>query len=301
MYLPDLLNEYGFFLRVATLGEEQEYAELLPSLLSRATSSVLSINRIDQLQRQCLAEFDLFADQLENLDELVVFNSASMVALQNEISPLLSSLRIMQDLANDIIRKLSKIQVPRSISDTMKKIKNYGLPIEIVELCEEYWLQRGGKQLRDYRILDQHYSNIVDHVFLRLSPERNVLLVFPDNPEEQSRRKFKYDQKICGISILRVGFDEIQEFVDRVLMFYKIDPSPHSHSLYLSQWGDLRPYRKRTLGVLYQNKIVGNEDNKKEMNISALRFGQLADGRIEVQNLVLSEEKVSEINKKNNT
>ncbi|MGD2117108.1 MAG: hypothetical protein PVG66_02010 [Chromatiales bacterium] len=297
MYLADLLNSYGFFPRAATLWKDHNYAELLNDILSRATSSVVSINRIDELQRHCFREFELFEEQIDNKEDLIVFNSISMVSLQNEISPLLSSLRIMQDLTNDLVRKLSGTNIPRSISDTIKKMDRYDLPQELKDLYTKYWGEGGGSKLREYRIADQHYSNIVDHVFLQLSPIRNVLLMFPDNPGAKSKSKYTYNNKICGISVLRIGFDEIQEFIERILEYYEIQPSQHSESISLDQWGDLRPYRRRALGLMYQTKVTQTENNKRNLNISAICFSQLEDGGIESQNMLLSEEMLREINR----
>ncbi len=204
----------------------------------------------------------------------------------------------MQDLGNDLIRKLSGEQLPRSISNTIKKIDSYNLPPEIKRLYKKYWNERSGDQIRAYRILDQHYGNIVDHIFLRLSPERNVLVIFPDDPKVKSKKSYTHDKMICGISLLRIGFDEIHDFIEEALSHYKIEPSHHDDSIGLSQWGDLRPFRRRDLGLLFQSEIVVKQDKTMQQRINAIRFSHLEDGRAEVQKLILSQEKLDELNKR---
>jgi len=91
-------------------------------MLSRATSAVVSILRVDQAQVNCVREFELFDDQLEDVENRIVFNSRSMVEVQNEISPLLSTLRIMQDSLIKLISKSINASLPSSFNDTIKKI-----------------------------------------------------------------------------------------------------------------------------------------------------------------------------------
>lgn len=297
MYLPHLLNNNGLFPRAATLWKDPKYAQLVTDILSRATAAVVSIHRIDHLQRECFKEFELFEEQIENLEESIVFNSESMVALQNEIPPLLTSLRIMQDLGNDLVRRLSGIEIPRSISDTINKIEKYNLPQELKDLYLRYWNECGGGKLRDYRNSDQHYANIVDHVFLKLSPVRNVLIMFPDNPETKSKKKFTYNERICGISVLRIGFDEIHDFIEGVLAYYEIETSMHCDSIGMDQLGDLRPYRHRALSLHFQTKLT-QTGNEPTLYISAIRLSQLENGKLEIQTLSPSEEKIKELNER---
>lgn len=178
MYLPDLLNSYGLFQHTSNLNAKQEFADDLALLLSRATSAVVCINRMDFLQKQCFAEFDLFDDQITDFDDRIVYYSESLVELQNQISPLLSALRMMQDILNQLIRrKYPELNLPRSISDSIKGIDKYDLPIEIKDLLNNYW-KYYGKRIRDLRILDQHYSSIVDQIFLQTKPDRRIVLLF---------------------------------------------------------------------------------------------------------------------------
>lgn len=294
MYLPDLLNSRGFFSRCATLWEDPAYGDQVSELLARATSAVVGLLRIEELQRQCFWEFDLFAEQLPDIESRIVFNSSSVVALQNEISPILSALRMMQDHFNGIASRLFDAGLPRSINDTIKKLDARALPDPVKKLYRDYW-DGGGSRIRDYRVLDQHYGTVSDHVFLQATPTRQMLILFPDNPEEKSRKKQTFSQEVCGISVLRVGFDEIHEFIESILEFKGIAEGSLKESISLDQWGDLRPFRKRELGLLYQSRIQ-EIDGRRNLDVSALRFGQLPDGRVELQKLLVSPEKLEKIN-----
>jgi len=295
MYLPELLNSYGLFQRTSGLNSESEFADDLALLLSRATSAVVSINRIDFLQKQCFAELDSFDDQIMDFDDRIVYYSESLVELQNQISPLLSSLRMMQDILNQLMRrKFPKLNLPRSISDTIKGIDKYSLPDEIKRLLTNYWNNYGGR-LRDLRVLDQHYSSIVDNILLQTKPDRRIKLIFPDNPKVKSKEKWTYEKEIDGISEIRIGFDETHQLIEEIFGFLGYKPSKVTDSVKLSQLGDLTPFRKRTISFWFEKKISTKEN---KINIKGMRIGQKEDGRLEFQNMILSKKKIIEINER---
>ena len=203
-------------------------------------------------------------------------------------------LRIMQDLVNGVVRKKTKADLPRSISDTVKKLDSYGLPEPLRVLYRNYW-SNGGARIRDYRVLDQHYQNIAQCVFLQAAPSKKVLLLFPDNPEKHGRGDLSYDEQVCGISVLRIGFDDLHEFIEAVAEFFGYEPGQLNQTIGMSQLGDLRPFRKRTIAFLYEAPVVRGSEGKLQMNISGVRFGQLEDGRLEVQKMHLSEERLNQL------
>ena len=291
MYLPNILNSRGFFQRCATWIDDRDYSEDLTDLLSRATSAIISTHRIQELRARCVREFELFDDQIGDCRDQIVFNSSSLVELKNEISPLLSSLRIMQDLTNGLVRRKTKAGIPRSISDTCKKLNKYPLPEELKRIYASYW-SCGGSQIREYRVLDQHYIGITDHCFLQVSPSKKVVLLFPDDPSARAKRDLTYDKQICGISMLRVGFDALHEFIECIAEFFGYAPSTLHQVLSLQQLGDLRPFSKRTLALLYESPINRTPEGTLQMNISGLRIGQLPDGRLQFQNMNLTEAKL---------
>ena len=295
MYLADLLNSHGLFQRTSNWMKQNGMADDVSFMLSRATSAVVSILRVDQAQVNCVREFELFDDQLEDVENRIVFNSRSMVEVQNEISPLLSTLRIMQDSLIKLISKSINASLPSSFNDTIKKINKYKLPDELKKLLIDYW-SNDGATIRAYRVLDQHFSGISDYAFLQTSPGKKVIILFPDNPEVKSRNGFTYNKEICGISLLRIGFDNLHELIESIAEFLGHKPSRLQVSTKMDQLGDLTPYRKRLLSFLFESNLVTNKSGEKKLNISGLRISQKEDGRLEVQNMLASEEKFKKLN-----
>jgi len=262
MYLPNLLNSYGLFQHTSNLNAEPEFSDDLALLLSRATSAVVCINRMDFLQKQCFAEFELFNDQITDFDDRIVYYSESIVELQNQISPLLSALRMMQDILNQLIRrKYPKLNLPRSISETIKGIEKYDLPYEIKTLLTNYW-NNYGSRIRDLRILNQHYSSIVDNIFLQTKPDKRIVLLFPDNPQEKSNKKWTFKEEIDGIGELRIGFDETHQVIEDIFQFLGYTLTLVTDSVKLAQLGDLTPFRKRTLSLWVEKKVQVQGESK---------------------------------------
>ncbi|PKN95249.1 MAG: hypothetical protein CVU44_00795 [Chloroflexi bacterium HGW-Chloroflexi-6] len=294
MYLADLLNSRGLFQRTSTWMSTEGLSDDISFLLSRGTSAVVSILRIEQAQNNCIREFELFDDQLVDLESRIVFNSQSLVELQNEISPLLSCLRILQDSTISLIGKTLKTSLPSSIDDTIKKIDKFKLPNEIKNILLKYW-NSGGSKIRDYRILDQHYTSISDYVFLQLKPEKKILLLFPDNPYEKSKKNFRYEQEICGISALRIGFDDLHEMIESVAEYFGYEPSQIQTSVSMRQLGDLQPFRNRLLGFIFESPIIKQPDGTMKRNISSIRVSQKEDGRLSLQKMYLTENKLKDL------
>ena len=295
MYLADLLNSHGFFQRTSNWMNANEMADDISFMLSRATSAVVSILRIEQAQTNCVREFELFEDQVEGIEDRIVFNSRSMVEIQNEISPLLSTLRIMQDSLINLISKSLKISLPSSINDTVKKIDKYKLPEEIKELLRNYW-SNDGSAIREYRVIDQHFLGISDHTFLQITQVKKVLLLFPDTPKDKSINRFTYNNEICGISLLRIGFDNLHDLIESIAEFLGNKPASLQVSTKLEQLGDLMPFRKRLLSFLFESNVIANKEGKQQLYVSGLRISQKVDGKLELQKMLLSEEKLKTIN-----
>jgi len=265
-----------------------EMADDISFMLSRATSAVVSILRIEQAQTNCVREFEFFEDQLEGIEDWIVFNSRSMVEIQNEISPLLSTLRMMQDSLINLISKSLKISLPSSINDTVKKIDKYKLPEEIKELLRNYW-SNDGSAIREYRVIDQHFFVISDHTFLQITPVKKVLLLFPDTPKDKSLNRFTYNNEICGISLLRIGFDNLHYLIESIAEFLGNKPASLQVSTKLEELGDLMPFRKRLLSFLFESNVIANKEGKQQLYVSGLRISQKVDGKLELQKMLLSE------------
>lgn len=292
MYLPELLNPEGLFQRVYSWKKSSSCPEEFSALLYRASSCVIHINRLEELNHRCVMEFGLFEDQLTLGEDRIVYHSTSLLATLNEISPLLSSLRIMQDMLLPLLGRMKGRSMPSSINDGMKKLHTLGLSDEIKGILLLYW-QGGGSKLRDYRVLDQHHASLVAHTFLQIRPTKKVLVLFPDNPETKTPKKFVYEKSINGIEYLRSAFVKLHAVYEDIAGALGFKGCFIESEIGMAQLGDLLPARKRTLAFWYEANQSTNVTGV-QIIISGIEFRHKDDGRIELQRMLLSEEKLLE-------
>lgn len=186
MLLPEILNSEKLFLSFATLSkkEDQKFTNLKIEILERSTTALLHLIKIRQLNTECVNEFCLFEDQLNIKDSRIVYASISLGFLLNEISPLLSTLRMLQNLLLKIISSIEGESLPSSISDYFKKSYKYTISNKAKEILASYW-EITGKKLKLYRDIDQHFNSLTENYFMEILPHKQVLIQFPDNPEEK--------------------------------------------------------------------------------------------------------------------
>ncbi|MFA6015284.1 MAG: hypothetical protein WC742_09480 [Gallionellaceae bacterium] len=293
MYLPELLNSEGLFQKMYAW-KKISSSEEISALLYRASSCVIHMRQIAELDQRCVLEFGLFENQLELGDAKIVFHSTSLLALLNEISPLLSSLRIMQDMLLPLIGKKIGRSMPSSLNDGMNKIHSLKIPTEIEGILLRYW-QTGGSRLRDYRVIDQHHANLVNHTFLQISPQKKVLVLFPDNPQSKSPKLFVYKESINGIDLLRTGFEMLHAVYEDVANAFGFKSILIENEIGMAQHGDLLPARPRTLAFWYEaNQSVS--ENEVKIYISGLEIRQTDEGRIALQRMFLGEDKLLDAN-----
>jgi hypothetical protein len=291
MYLPELLNSNGLFQKVYAWKKGSSCPEEFSTLLYRASACVIHMRRLAELNHRCVMEFGLFEDQLALGDDRIVFHSTSLLALLNEISPLLSSLRIMQDMLLPLIGKTKGKSMPSSINDGIKRLHTLGLPDEIRRIILGYWPD--GNRLRDYRIIDQHHTNLVTHTFFQIRPVKKVLVLFPDNPGIKTSKKFTYEKSINGIEYLCSAFSMLHAVYEDIAEALGFEGSHIENEIGMAQHGVLLPARKRTLAFWYEaNQSIST--NGAQINISGLEIRQKDDGGIELQNILLSEAKLLE-------
>ncbi|MGR9107870.1 MAG: hypothetical protein ACU843_13155 [Gammaproteobacteria bacterium] len=296
MYLPDLLNENKLFRKTYELKKSGHAEKEISALLYRATSFVVLLNRINIQNNKCVKEFELFEDQTQVESEIkIVFNSRSLIELLNEISPALSTLRIMQDLLLPTLGKVYKTSVPSSIIDGVKKLNRLPFSEKIKNLIHLYWIN-GGSKLRNYRVVDQHHTTLVEHTFLQLTPPRRVLVIFPDNPEVKTHKKFTYEKYIEGIAYIGQMFMKTHELYERIAESLGCNGILVEKEIVMEQLGYLCPYRRRTLSLWYEEDIRKSENGKLQRNISAIKLNHTEKGNIEVQRLLLGDDKIKLLN-----
>ena len=289
MLLPGLLNSNKLFLHFANLNKEkdQKFESLKTEVLSRSTSALLHLMNINQFNAECVKEFGLFENQLNVKDDRIVFTSISLGFLLNEISPLLSTLRMLQNLILKVVSSIEKQSLPSSISDYFKKPNKYPISKDAKELIEKYW-KRTGENVKLYRDVDQHFNSLTENYFMAIFPNKHILILFPDNPEEKSMNKFRYEKNINGTIFLNEAFKELHTIFESLAVTYGAKPGSHQLSICMKQLGDLTPARDRALAFNFE-KNISQADGKTNLNISGWGIDQLPDLRLSIRQYFLDE------------
>lgn len=289
LYLPEMLNQHGLFLHVNGLKKgDQRLSDLKESIFNHGTDAILRMERIRSLRMRILREFDLFADQITDAEEVIVYASSSMGALLNEVAPLFSTLRVLQNRVLALVSLWEGVSVPSSINDYCKQPEKYKVSGSVKKLISDYW-ERSGKHVKFYRDLEQHEFSeaiLTARYFMRLKPDRNVLVEIPDYQDSIKRSELAYENGINALEFLDDACFELHRLLEEIAQHYGGLQTPHTESVRLSQLGELTPWRNRTLSLLYSEKITQNADGRK-LNLSAVRIGQNDEGKVVVQKMLL--------------
>ena len=300
LYLPDLLNQHRLFQHLNGLSKESaEFGDLKEAILNHGTDAILRMERIRSLNKNVLNEFGLFADQMNLQDDKVVFSSGSMGALLSEISPLLSTIRVLQNKTLALISIWESASLPQSMNDFMKKKERYGILADVKKLIEGYW-EKSGKFAKFYRDIDQHdfvTSEVTSRYFVMHKPEAITYVELPDFQEVTKRSELTYADGTNALEFLDDACFQVHELIEGISKNYGANPSPITPSTRLAQLGDLTPYRPRTLATMFEQKVK-KVDGKTTLNLGAIRIDQLEDGRLEIAKILLDEEKVASLNER---
>ncbi len=290
MLLPELLNSNNLLLSLSGLKKDKDHGfeELKSDILARSTSALLHVVHINQTSTECVNEFNLFESQLNIKDSRIVYSSITLGFLLNEISPLLSTLRMLQNHLLRLVSSIEGIVLPSSINDYIKKKKKYHVSDKASQIISAYW-GSAGSQLKLYRDVDQHFGALTQRYFMQTKPVKKVLLQFPDNPEVKSLKRFTYNKNIDGIEFLQNAFTDIAATYDKLAELYGAKNEPHDMSISLAQLGELTPATDRTLSFSYE-KSFSKVDGKIQMNIRGWGTDQLPDMRLSFRKYHLDEE-----------
>ncbi|MCW5212691.1 hypothetical protein VU04_07245 [Desulfobulbus sp. TB] len=288
MLLPELLNSNNLLLSLSGLKKDHAFEELKSDILARTTSALLHVIHINQTSRECTNEFNLFESQLNIKDSKIVYSSMTLGFLLNEISPLLSTLRMLQNILLKLISSIEGISLPSSINDYIKKRKKFRISDEAARILLEYW-ESTGLQLKLYRDIDQHFGALTQRYFMRTKPVSKILIQFPDNPEVKSLKRFSYKNNINGIEFLENAFTDLAATFDKLAELYGAKSEPHNMSISFAQLGELTPPTDRTLSFSYE-KSFSNVGGGVQMNISGWGADQLPDMRLSFRKYELDKE-----------
>jgi hypothetical protein len=294
IFLPEILNNHGLFQHFNGLKKEgQSFGDLKEAILNHGTDAILRMERIRSLNERVIGEFSLFANQMDLKDDKLVFSSTSMGALLSEVSPLLSTVRILQNKAIGLVGVWESVSMPQSMNDFVKKSRNYKISGNAKELINQYW-ELSGRYVKYYRDIDQHDfvgTELTSRYFIKIRPEIISHIEIPDFQETTKRSSFTYEKQLNALEFLDDACDQVHKLIEDIAKVYGAASVPIQGSTRLAQLGDLTPFRQRTLSVMFEQS-VSMKGGIKDLNLSAIKMNQLEDGRIEIQKILLTKEKL---------
>ena len=218
-------------------------------LLFHATSAIRHIQQMKILEKKCLQEFHNVKNQLSRGENRLIFWSPSLIDLLTKFSPILSLIRIMQNVSLKLISKKLKISLPNSMNDLIRKGReNYDLEVNIWRIIKRYWT-KSGKYIKIYRDVDQHHTALITHSFLEVDPIEKILVILPDNPEEKSPLNFRYSKEIDAIRFLETHFIKFNFYIEELSKEFGFNPTPIFPSWDLDRYGSLAG-KKGTIAVM---------------------------------------------------
>jgi hypothetical protein len=131
----------------------------------------------------------------------MILNDEEAYAVNFAIDTFLEAAVRSQDGALGYVSRIFGLKNPpdslRTAVERLKKASLRGIPAKVCGCIVDYW-ERGGRQLRDYRVLSQHYGVVTSDLRLYFAADDQPLLylALPSRPEVQRPAKFIYDSPI---------------------------------------------------------------------------------------------------------
>lgn len=198
----------------------------------RISSIILSFEKIHILTNECIHQFELFekSSNINKKSENINFQGPSVYEIFVNISNILTSLRIIQNsilniVSNEERKNKNNIQFQSSMHSFMneldKKPKKYAkLDPKIIHLLENYW-KNNGLMLKHYRDIDEHHNFLIKKVYINNFKDKKLILLFPDNPYDNSSKKFTFNQQINAMNFLLNEFFAIENLLNQLANHYK--------------------------------------------------------------------------------
>ncbi len=204
------------------------------------------------LEKRCIQQYKKFLDKLEINHNRIIFWSPTLIDLISKVSPILSSIKFIQDKIMQLIGKKLNLSLPNS----MRKVisggkKKCNLSVRIFGLIRKYWV-KSGKIVRTYRNIDQHHYNLVNNSFLESEPDERILINLPDNPEVKKKEKSTYKEDIGAILFLEQAFLFLHDFIEELAENFRFKGKKFNPSINLGQYGAFSE-KKGTIALRIHN------------------------------------------------
>ena len=233
---------------------------LTEHMLFQATCAYINLIYLKKTERECISQFKRFEHKLDLKNDRLYFHSPTIFDLFGRISPILNSVRIMQNITAKLLKyELNEITLP----DNMRKlidneIHNEKLPNNIKKLVNEYW-DNSGKKVKQYRDIIQHHYLLVRKTYLQISPEIKIIILLPDNPDKKAYKDALFNEKINAIDYVRSAFYEFHDLLESLSSEFGYEPKPFQQELRLDKY--INTKNKSDLGTigLMINSSIGNK------------------------------------------
>jgi hypothetical protein len=127
-------------------------------------------------------------------------------------------------VSNQERKSKNNIQLSSSMNTFIKELntkpKKYEkLDPKIIYMLNNYW-SNNGLMLKHYRDIDEHHNFLIKKVYINNFKDKKLTLLFPDNPNENSRN-FTFNQQISAIDFLLDEFYAIENLLNQLANHYK--------------------------------------------------------------------------------
>jgi hypothetical protein len=205
------------------------------------------------LSERAVQEYRQRKDGLTLRSARIAYWSPTAVQFISEVPAFLSSVRVMQNQMLGMIgQKLGSAgKLPSSINDFARLPAKYRLPREHRELIVKYW-NDGGTLVKHYRDLDQHFTVIAQHTYIKTEVPERLLVFLPDNPEVKSPAKFTFRQEREALPYCVGTLQKFNEVMNQIAILFGFQEAPLQQTLNMGDQGDVVPGQKRTMGLLIE-------------------------------------------------
>jgi hypothetical protein len=304
-WIPSILNQANLFKRYVDYIDSDktptEVKNRLDELLFRANVVWCDIQAIRSDEQVALTLVESYKKQLLLPTNRCAVAAPPIFMMSSRIGSALASLRIMQDMIRYVAPTLfgNGVSMPKSLADACKRgLSTYFDNKDVIEMIQSYW-DASGEKLRAMRIIDQHYENLMGKTFYDKSGNTSrILMLLPDNPEEQSPRKFQYKKEVHATDFLISAFHDLHALYDGLAKLAGFKPGLHQASADLAHVGILRKNEERTLGLLIDITSVKKSNAKTVFVLDTIEIKQVIPkkdkGNIAVRKMLTDSEVVTE-------
>lgn len=113
-------------------------------ILIHANFIIINIQQMKLLEKRCIQQYKKFSNKLEINHNRIIFWSPTLIDLISKVSPILSSIKFIQDKIMQLIGKKLNISLPNSMRKVISGGKEkYNLSVRIFGLIRKYWIKSG--------------------------------------------------------------------------------------------------------------------------------------------------------------